>query len=489
MTRRELLRTLAAGAGVSLLGRRAADAAEKAAQKPNIILFFCDDLGYGDLGCFGNPIVKTPHLDRFAKGGVTFTHCYAAAPNCSPSRVGLLTGRTPFRVGMYDIMTAKAKVRTLRESEITVATLLKQAGYDTFHAGKWHLSRRDEGKDAARKHGFDYTNPASGSATDTVADLARWLGARKGSPRPFFAYLALHETHEPVQKWAPQEHRDRYPAAKASKAAAAMPYGQVPKYGKHSRSGDPRVYYGCVSQLDDAFGSLVRYLDEAGLRENTFLLFTSDNGPEHRARFSFGSPGPLRGAKGHLHEGGIRVPGILQWPGHTKPGAVVEEPINGTDVLPTLCAITGAKVPTDRTIDGTSFLPALEGKALTRPRPLYWAMWAGRGGYQYAMREGDWKILAGTDLLPDGRSVLEHIKQGRFAHWQLVNLKQDPTESKDWAKAEPRRFAAMKRTFLALHREIVGEGPEWELEEMRGKKRYLSPATGPPPYPYLDRKP
>ncbi len=486
VNRRGFLRALAGGAAASAAPGLAASAAGRRTGRPNVVLVFCDDLGYGDLGCYGNPITKTPNLDRFASGGVKFTHCYAAAPNCSPSRVGLLTGRTPFRVGMYDIMTGATAKRTLPESEITVAELLKGVGYDTFHAAKWHLSRKDEAPEAAKTHGFDVTEPRSGSATETVAAFARWLDGRGDASHPFFAYLAVHETHEPVQKWSPERYRAMYGQAEARRAAAGMPYGWVPKYGKRSRSGDPRVYYGAVSQLDAAFGRLLEVLEERGLRDDTFLFFTSDNGPEHRAGFSFGSPGPLRGAKGHLHEGGIRVPGLLQWPGRTKPGAVCDQPINGTDVLPTLCALAGAAVPTDRVIDGTNLLPALEGNPLTRPRPLYWSMWAGRGGFQYAMREGDWKILAGTPPLPDGRTVLEHIKSGDMARWQLVNLRADPTESKDLSGAEPDRFEAMKRAFLALHREVLAEGPDWDLEEMRKKARYLWPVEGEPDHPYTD---
>lgn len=489
--RRDFLKLLGACTAASLWTSLASSTESKrgpSGTKPNVIVILTDDIGYGDLACYGNPYTKTPNLDKFAKEGVKFTHCYSASPNCSPARAGLLTGRTPYRVGMYDIM-GRDKQRTLRESEITIAELVKHVGYDTIHAGKWHLSNtKTEGRDAPEKHGFDETispQGASGSATHLVKAFTQWLGNRNDKTRPFFAYISPHETHENVALWAPKEYQEKFPVDEARKAAKKMPYGYVPKYGKNSRSGDPRVYYAALAQLDDAFGNLLRYLEQNNLRDNTFIFFTSDNGPEHRARYSFGSPANLRGAKGHLHEGGIRVPGLLQWPGHTKSGIVVNEPVNGTDVLPTVCAITGAKVPTDRVIDGCNFLPALESKTLNRPRPLFWGMWFGRGGYSYALREGDWKVLAGTSPVPDGIKIIDFIRNPEFIRWQLVNLKKDPTESRDWWKDEPGRFRKMKEKLIALHKEITLEGPYWGVEDHRGKNRYLW--TGKPSYPYMDK--
>jgi len=489
--RRELLRLLGASAAVSAWTSLAPSAKSKydsTDRRPNVIIILTDDVGYGDLGCYGNPYTKTPHLDNFAEEGVKFTHCYAASPNCSPARAGLLTGRTPYRVGMYDVLGGTSQ-RTLRESEITIAELVKHVGYDTFHAGKWHLSNtKVEGNDAPKKHGFDETisvRGASGSATHLVKAFAQWLGKRTDKSRPFFAYLAPHETHENVALWAPEEYREKFTASEARKAAKEMFYGYVPKYGKNSRRGDPRVYYAALAQLDDAFGNLLHYLKKTGLRDNTFIFFTSDNGPEHRATYSFGSPGNLRGAKGHLHEGGIRVPGLLQWPGSTKPGIVVDEPINGTDILPTICAITGAKVPTDRVIDGVSFLPALANKPLKRPHPLFWGMWFGRGGYSYALREGDWKILAGTGPVPAGTKIIDFVRKPEFVRWQLVNLKKDPTETGDCWQDEPERFQNMKEKLITLHKEIVAEGPYWSVEDHRGKNRYLW--MGKPSFPYTDK--
>jgi arylsulfatase A len=280
MERREFVKLLGAGALASVWAGSELGAATKT--KPNVIVILTDDLGYGDLGCYGNPYTKTVNLDKFAEEGVTFTHCYAASPNCSPARTGLLTGRMPYRAGVYDIM-GKSAERTLRESEVTIAELLKQVGYDTFHAGKWHLNHaKENGKEAPRKHGFNETvspRGATGSATHLVRAFTKWLGRRRDKNRPFFAYLALHETHEDVALWAPEEYREKFGAEEARVAAKSMPYGYVPKYGKNSRRGDPRVYYAALAQLDDAFGNLLRDLERNRLRDNTFIFFTSDNGP------------------------------------------------------------------------------------------------------------------------------------------------------------------------------------------------------------------
>ena len=444
--------------------------------RPNIVVVLADDLGYGDLGCYGNPVIKTPHLDRFATEGVRLTACYAAAPNCSPARAGLLTGRTPYRVGVYDVIQGAANMR-LREEEVTIAELLKDAGYDTYHVGKWHLTPerkkdKQEGSKAALKHGFDFSKAGGEEAGTpllagtTVEDFTRWVGGRKDPRRPFFAYVALTEPHAPVEKKVDEAHRKMYEGKEAEEAARKVPYSI-------RRKGLPwenrTAYFGCVTQMDEAFGKLMKHLDDNKLRDNTFVLFASDNGPEHRGAYAFGSPGPLRGAKGHVYEGGIREPGIVRWPGQIKPGTTCDEPINLTDVLPTLCAVAGAKVPADRVIDGVNFLPALEGKKLVRERPLYWGMWAGRGGPQYAMRDGDWKVVAFTEPLAKDRSVIEHIKSAKVVKFELYNLRKDPAEATDLSALEPAVFERMKQAFLKLHKEVLAEGPKWELEEHRNK--------------------
>jgi arylsulfatase A len=210
------------------------------------------------------------------------------------------------------------------------------------------------------------------------------------------------------------------------------------------------IYFGNVTQTDHEVGRLLRALDAMGRRDDTFVFFTSDNGPETLNRYrgserSYGSPGPLRGMKLHMYEGGIRVPGIIRWPGRTGPGQVSREPINGTDVLPTLCALAGAAAPTDRVIDGASILPIFDGRPIERRVPLYWQYDRAIGEMKVTVREGSWKILANKDL----------------SKFELYNLGDDPTEKRNLAVDQPRLLEAMSETLRALHEQIRAEGPKW----------------------------
>ena len=209
-----------------------------------------------------------------------------------------------------------------------------------------------------------------------VDEAARWLSQGRDKAKPFFLYVCFHEPHEPI--------------ASDDKYARLYPRND-PSYTAH---------HGNITQMDDAFGRLMRTLDEQGLRDNTLVLFTSDNGPAITAQHPHGSAGPLRDKKGSVYEGGIRVPGLLRWPGKTKPGSVSDEPICGVDFLPTVCAITGIEPPRDRVLDGASFLPVLSGGTVQRATPLYWHFNRAAGDPRVAMRIGDWKILATLDRNP-----------------------------------------------------------------------------------------
>jgi arylsulfatase A len=420
----------------------------RAAEKPNIVILLCDDLGYGDLSCFAHPVIRTPHLDKLASEGVKLTHCYASAPVCSPSRAGLMTGRIPNRLGIRDWIPPNSGV-FLRGGEVTIAQLLRQAGYRTCHAGKWHLNSRTDGSErtpgeAGFEHWLYTQNNAAPSHLDptnfvrngkpagklegpsshiVVAEAIQFLDAGKG--KPFFLNLWFHEPHEPV-------------------AAADEFLGLYPK----EENLDRRHYYGDVSQMDAAVGKLLQYLDDNGLRENTFVFFTSDNGPETLNRYkganrSYGSPGPLRGMKLHMTEAGYRVPGIVRWPGHAKPGAVSSEPVCNVDLLPTLCAMTGTPLPAERTLDGANITPIFEGKPVRRPHPLYWQYdFAISRPWVVSLRDGPWKLLANAAL-------------DRF---ELYNLEDDVRESMEQAEKQPERVKRMAAEMKRLHAEINAEG-------------------------------
>jgi len=408
MTRRDALR--AAGLGLvslSIPGRATGAGAlgESAAPKrPNIIIALCDDLGYGDLACYGHPHIQSPNLDRLATEGVRLTDCYATAPVCSPARAGMLTGRTPYRCGVYDWIPHNNAMH-LPEKEVTVATLLRDAGYATCHVGKWHCNGKFNSNEQPQPddHGFEHWFSTQNNAQPTHQDpvnfvrngrpvgklegysssliaqeASDWLATQWDRSKPFCLFVWFHAPHEPI--------------------------ATSPEFMELYEGHEEAIYYGNVTQMDRAFGRLMDTLDEMSLRDETFVMFTSDNGPETLKRYkgahrSFGSPGPLRGMKLHMYEGGIRVPGIIRWPGRARPGTICREPVNGTDILPTLCAMAGAKVPLDRPIDGVSILPIFKGKNLRRRIPLYWRYdKALSKPFTVAMRQRKWKILANNAM-------------------------------------------------------------------------------------------
>ena len=308
--------------------------------RTNFVVMLCDDLGYGDIGCFGHPHIKTPQLDKLAGEGLRLTDCYAAAPVCSPSRSGLLTGRIPNRLGVYDWIPEQSPMH-LMQKEVTVARLLKDAGYQTCHVGKWHCNGHFNSPEQPQPndHGFDHwfstqnnagpshKNPVNfvrngqpvglieGYSSQIIVDEAlSWL-KRRDTSKPFLLMVWLHSPHEPI--------------------ATASSF--VEQYKSVAETPEQADYFGNVTQLDHEVGRLMKRLDDDGLRDNTLVYFSSDNGPETLNRYkgserSQGRPGPLRGMKLHMYEGGIRVPGILRWPGHAKAGQTVSEPVASYDL-------------------------------------------------------------------------------------------------------------------------------------------------------------
>lgn len=423
-----------------------------AAERPNVIVFLADDLGYGDLACYGNPTIKTPHLDAFARQGMRLTQCYSASAVCSPSRSAILTGRTPHRNGVYTWIAAGSELH-LRASEVTLPKLLKEHGYATCHVGKWHLNGKfnDPAQPQPNDHGYDWwlgtqnnaapshknpnnfvrngkaVGPVEGFSSHLVVDEAiRWLKSERDASRPFFLSVCTHEPHLPI------ETDPKY----------QEPYANL-------KDADVRQHHGNVTQLDAAFGKLMKALEDQKLSGSTFVVFTSDNGPEgdglkQRTR---GSTGGLRGRKRAMYEGGIRVPGIACWPEQIAAGSTHSSPVIGSDLFPTILRLADAKLPTDRVLDGANILPILLGKAekVERTKPLFWRLNMAPHNLHLAMRQGDWKILASQD----------------FSKMELYNIAVDPKETTDLKDVEKDRFAAMKKDLQALNAEIEKEGPDW----------------------------
>lgn len=463
-------------------------AAQSAAARPNFLVILCDDLGWGDLASNGHPHIQTPNLDRMAREGIRFTSCYSAAPVCSPSRVGLLTGRNPNRAGVFDwipegdIPAAQAQGRHrvhLRKEEVTLPAVLRGTGYATAMAGKWHGNawfndpRQPQPNDAGFEHWFATQNnadPSHENPTNYVRNgqpvgklegyscqiAAReaigWL-ERQRAARPeqaFFLYVPFHEPHEPV----------------------ASPPELVAKYRGKARTEDEAQYFANVENMDRAVGELLAALARLKVAENTVVFFSSDNGPETLNRYrwanrSYGTPGPLRGMKLWTTEAGVRVPGIVRWPAKIKGGRVSEDVVSSLDLLPTFAALAGAKLPAGLQLDGTDLRPVFEGGASRRDQPLLWVYHNALNDQRVAMRDGPWKLLARLDggKLPKMTNVTEKtapmVRAAKLTDFSLYRVTDDIGEARDLAREEPERLKALSAKMERMYRELTASMHVW----------------------------
>lgn len=470
MTRSRLTCTIALLL-VALAGRAATP-------PPNIVVFLIDDLGWADLGCYGSTFYDTPNIDRLAATGVRFTQAYSAAPICSPTRAALMTGRHPVRVditdwipGMHPKDTAACRFRKVEDrselalEEITIAEILRNHGYQTWHVGKWHLGGEgflptDQGFDvnvAGRNFGHPprgYFSPygipdlADGPEGeylgDRLAQEAARLIERRDAARPFFLHYADYNVHTPLHA-----NPRRIAAARAKAAALPPPPEPMRERNVLSRARqDHPEYHSMVAAVDDAVGLVLERLDALGLSTNTIIVFTSDNGGLCTSR----SPGPtcnlpLRAGKGWLYEGGIRVPLIIRVPGVGRPGAVSDWPAVTMDLVPTLLELAGLPLRPDLHRDGISLVPALLGRPPSTDRELVWHYphYHGSGWTPgAAIRIGDWKLI-------------EFYEEDRA---ELYRLSDDPGERRDLAATEPERLAAMRRRLAEWQREFGARMPE-----------------------------
>lgn len=459
----------------------AADREESAASPPNVVVIYVDDLGYGDLGSYGHHTIQTPHLDQLAREGMRLTNYYAPSPLCSPSRAALLTGRTPFRTGIRSWIPENTEVQ-LGQREITLATLLKGRGYETFLGGKWHLNGGlgVTAQTQPEDHGFDrwlalhaFPIPHNRNPTNffldgeplgeiegytaqiTIDESIRWLESRDGS-KPLFMYLALVEPHSTHAN--PDEYNAMY--AKYTRGTPDPIVNGLPEPPVELlEARGPGEYYAQITYMDAQIGRFLTALDDAGLRQSTIVVFASDNGPVTTVWRNwwevncYGSTGGLRGRKGDLYEGGIRVPAFVRWPGRIEPGTVSDAIVSGYDLLPTLASLVGFDVPDDRPIDGEDFSVALGGGTFERQRPLYWEF-DDIAGFHYALRDGDWKLLADESL-------------ERLA---LYNLSEDRHELLDRAAEQPGVVETMLEKLSEIAEGVRGDPlrPTWEQTNREG---------------------
>ncbi|MCK5000388.1 MAG: sulfatase [Anaerohalosphaera sp.] len=413
-------------------------------KQPNFVIIFCDDLGYGDLGVFGNPTIKTPNLDRMANEGQKWTSFYAAASVCTPSRAAILTGRLPIRSGMC---SDKRRVLFpdsaggLPASEITIANALKPAGYTSACIGKWHLGHLR--KYLPTNHGFDsYFGIPYSNDMDNTGKSKRPF---KDSKIEYFNVPLMRDT-EIVERPADQttitkrytDETVKFIKQNKNKPcfaylAHSMPH--VPLFrSKDFADTSLRGLFGdVIEEIDHGVGRILDTLNEQGIAEKTLVVFTSDNGPWLSYKQQGGSAGPLRGGKGGTFEGGMREPTIFWWPGTIKQDVIME--MGSTlDLLPTFCSLAGAKVPTDRIIDGVDLTDPLTGKAKS-PRDI---MFFYRGTRIFAIRKGMFKAHFITKPEYGGGKEIAHETP------LLYHLGHDPAEKYDVASQHPDVIADIK---------------------------------------------
>jgi arylsulfatase A-like enzyme len=457
-----------AALGASVLSGTLRAADSQAAQKPNLVFILADDLGWTDLGCYGSRYYETPNIDRLATQGMRFTSGYTCGPNCAPTRAALMSGQYGPRTGIYTVgsiarfnwrsrpLRPVDNIEVLSLQKVTLAEALKAAGYATGHFGKWHLGAGAQGPQG---QGFDVNvggnlagNPSSYFSPYHNKDLAdgppgeyltdrlteeavRFIRANRD--RPFFLYLPHYAVHTPLQ--ARQDLLGHFQAK--------------PPVDGHRNP----TYAAMIASVDESVGRVLAALDELKLADHTLVIFASDNGGvggyarEGIQAGDITDNIPLRGGKGMLYEGGIRVPFIFRWPGHIAPGAVCDEPINSVDLYPTLLELARAPRPQNHVLDGTSYLGLLTGGVPGERPPLFWHFpgYLGAGGGTWrttpagAIRDGDWKLL-------------EFFEDGRL---ELYNLKDDPGERTNLAAARPDQVGRLYARLVAWRQEANAPMP------------------------------
>ncbi len=445
-------RIFLSGVSTLLVAATTVAAANTAPPKPNVIVILSDDMGYGDLGCHGCKDTRTPHIDSLAAAGIRCTSGYAAHSFCSPTRASLMTGRYQHRFGhennpKWDPADDKLG---LPLSEVTIADVMKDAGYATGAIGKWHLGAapglHPNKRGFAdyfgflggghiylpdRKGGAEYQIPLMRNQEnldekDYLTDaFSREAVAfiERNKAKPFFLYLAYNAVHGPLQ--APAKYLDRFETISDQ---------------------NRRTYAAMLSAMDDGIGQILARLRELNIEENTLVFFLNDNGGPLEKNASTNVP--LRGAKGQLFEGGIRVPFIIRWKGVLKPG-VYNEPVSTIDLLPTIAAVCGAKVPSAAKLDGRDFMPHLLGQIKTPPHErLFWRM---GGGNAWAVREGCWKLVHSRQEGP-----------------RLFDLKKDISEQHDLAAVEREVVDRLTRAYETWNRDNIE--PLWQNPQTRQQR-------------------
>ncbi len=471
--------------------------------KPNIIIYLTDDLGYGDLGCYGNPIIKTPGIDKFASQSVLLTDSHAAGTVCSPSRAGLLTGRNPYRSGFYYIQGAFGSY--LLDEEVTIAEILKSEGYETAFMGKWHLSRLEKSKKhnepSPGDQGFDFWFASTHNAFDgpknhkkfiqngkevgevngwycdvLTKEATTWLTKKRDKSKPFLLIISTHEPHTPIAP--PKKFSSMYDNEQVDSLEHSITYGGIDR-SAYDISKNKKEYYGTVSQLDNAFSNLMQTLEDENIHNNTMVIFTSDNGPEHPVNleesqgkwkdptrdYCFGTPGIYKGMKRYPYEGGHRVPTIIRYPGEIPAGSTSDELVVATDFLPMIATLAGATIPTDKKLDGVNCFSSFLGNHTKRDKPYLWIFPTHEDTYfrmpHMAMRYEDYTLLGWFPKKQEETSLIDWMKSSVPEKFELYHLKTDPAQEKDISQEKLALTNKLKRLMITQWKEVRDEGPNW----------------------------
>ena len=423
------------------------------ARQPNVVFILSDDQGIGDAACYGATDILTPHMDSIAARGVRFTQFYSGAPVCSPSRAALLTGRYPLRAGLAH-NASRGVGGAMPGNQITLAEMFKSAGYATAHIGKWHLGYTPETIPNAQ--GFDYSFGHMGGCIDNYSHFYFWSGPnhhdlyRNGTeihaPGRFFPDMMVEETNAFMDA-----NKDKPFFIYFAANLPHYPYQGDVKWMEHYKGLPyPRnLYAAFVSTLDERIGQVLKKIDDLGLRNDTIVIYQSDNGhsTEVRAHGGGGSAGIYRGAKFSLFEGGIRLPGMIAWPGHLPEGGVRSQMVHTIDWMPTLAELCAVPL-LNRDIDGKSIVPVIKSAEAPSPHDvLHWHL-SGTPP-QWAVRQGDWKLMGN---LTEGDNVTSKLTPEDKKLF-LANLAQDPTESKNLAADHPDETARL----LKLHQDWLAQ--------------------------------
>lgn len=456
ITRRNFLKVVGTGSA-SILLPQMLSCAKRSPNYPNMIVIFCDDLGYGDLGSFGHPTIRTPHLDRMSHEGQKWTNFYVAASVCTPSRSGLLTGRLPIRNGMCSDerrVLFPDSAGGLPESEITLADVVLSVGYRTACIGKWHLGHLPQY--LPTRHGFDYYFgiPYSNDM-DALAGGGR---DRIVKPKSEYFNVPLMRNEEIIERPADQSTLTKRYTEEAVRFIKENKDGPFFLYLAHSmvhvplfasrtfRGRSLRGIYGdAVEEIDWGVGQILGALQEEGLAKNTLVVFTSDNGPWLLYQQQGGSAGLLRSGKGTTWEGGMRMPTIFWWPGRINPG-VVNDMGSTLDLFSTVCHLTGVEVPEDRMMDSENLLPVFFGRGPS-PREVFFYY---RGTEVYAVRKGPFKLHFITE-----EAYLKNNNKRYHDPPLLFHLGQDPGEKYDVAKDFPDVIKDIRRELDAHMKKVV----------------------------------